>query len=188
MKDMPPRERILEAAAMILEVGVIADYTVNNVAHYAGVGISTFYSVFPGKKGALTQALLDLEVAAVLDPIPAGAYERDAESALWSLIGGLVSYRLRRPLMTRLLGAEKARLSTLGVAYDSGPLTVCVSRCLASPKFPHEAWETDTASEVLSLIDGLIDLACLRRDLDVGVVTYRVGRAVFLYVGNPASL
>ena len=64
-------ERIVEAAATILDRGLQADYTVNEIVRVAKVGISTLYSRFPAggnadTKDAVTAALMYREMAAVL--------------------------------------------------------------------------------------------------------------------------
>ena len=172
------------AAEDLLDSGAPDTYTVNHIASHADVGISTLYGCFPGKKDAITWAVEDREEERVLKRLPGPLDEPDAAPQLEAVIDALVTQRLSRPTLTRSLRAETLRLSLWG-EVDPGVsrLAARIKRCLESVEFADRAREPHAVSEVMAIVDGMIDAACARKDCSADGLSWRITETLLYHLG-----
>ncbi|TDS83456.1 TetR family transcriptional regulator [Rahnella sp. BIGb0236] len=105
-------EAIIEGAAHILEQHGLDGYTTNAIAARAGVSIGSLYQYFP-TKDAVTVALIEREMAELVQEAKQALLRDDRGEALRQLIEVAVRYQLRRPVLAMLLDFEEHRLSAI---------------------------------------------------------------------------
>jgi AcrR family transcriptional regulator len=103
-------ERVLAAAAAVIEEGGIAAGTTDRIAEGAGVSVGTLYQYFPGKE-AILSALLDAELAQTTRRLQAWvggalANRPGLRDALSDLVGDVLAQRASRPRLRSLLLQE----------------------------------------------------------------------------------
>jgi AcrR family transcriptional regulator len=174
-------EAIVEAAARIQETRGLEGYTTNAVAERAGASIGTLYQYFPNKD-AITRALIERELAALLADIAGVEAETDGRAGLQRLIDAAVRHQLGRPALARLLDQEEGRLT---IGEDLQPvgerIAAVLRRCLESAGLADVAGE-HTAADVLAIVKGMVDAAGQRGETDPAALRARVERAVFGYL------
>lgn len=181
-------ERIVDAAATILERCDHGTYTVNEIVMEANVGISTLYSRFPAAedgdtKDAVTVALMHRETAAVLARAWLDGEARGGERALRRLIEAMVTRAFERPVMIRLLNLEWGRIIS---RKPGGPdqLVLGVQRCLSGHTEEERALAKRIATEVVAMIRSVIDVAVANGERDVTALTDRLMGTVMHYIKN----
>ena len=174
-------EAIVEAAARIQETKGTEGYTTNAVADRAGASIGTLYQYFPNKD-AITRALIERELQALLADITAIVAEADGRAGLERLIEAAVRHQLDRPALARLLDREEGRLAIGADIQRIGEsIAVVLRRCLEAAGLAGAAGE-HTADDVLAIIKGMVDDAGRRGEIDAAALRIRVNRAVFGYL------
>lgn len=181
-------ERIVDAAATLLETGEHAKYTVNNIVETANVGISTLYSRFPAvgnadTKDVVTAALMHRETAAVLARTSLDGGGRGGERALRRVIEVMATRAVERPVMIRGLNLEWGRI----VSRKPGEpdlLVLGIQRCLAGHTEEDLAFSKRIASEVAAMIRSVIDVALANGDRDVTALTQRLMGTVMHHIRN----
>src|SRR5450830_424729 len=105
-------EAILTGAVHILARHGLEVYTTNAIAAKAGVSIGSLYQYFP-TKDAVTVALIEREMAGVVEEATQALRQPDRHAALRQLIEVAVRHQLRRPALAALLDFEQHRLSAI---------------------------------------------------------------------------
>src|ERR1044071_4901880 len=102
-RKMPAQSRaavtlhaILEGAADLLERKGLEGYTTNEIAARAGVSIGSLYQYFPNKD-AVTIALIEREMAGMVDEVIAALTLTPPRRALQEAIRASVRNQMRRP-------------------------------------------------------------------------------------------
>lgn len=103
-------ERVLAAAAAVIEEGGVAAGTTDRIAERAGVSVGTLYQYFPSKEAVLS-ALLDSELAQTTRRLQAWvgsalANRPGLRDALADLVGDVLAQRAERPRLRSLLLEE----------------------------------------------------------------------------------
>ena len=174
-------ERIVDAAATILGRGRHADYTIDTIMEVAKVGVSTLYSRFPGKKDAITEALMHREMTMVLSHASHGGEPPWGEENLRLVVEAMVERALERPVMTRLLNIEWNRIRSWKPG-EPDYVTSGVQGCLAWATEPERARAERAASEVVALIRSMTDAACANGERDAAALTERLTGTVMCYL------
>ncbi len=163
-------DAIVEAAARIQETKGLEGYTTNAVAERAGASIGTLYQYFPNKD-AITRALIERELAALLADVTAAA-QTDGRAGLERLIEAAVRHQLGRPALARLLDQEEGRLPIGEDIQRVGERIAAVLRhCLASAGLADAAGE-HTADDVLAIVKGMVDAAGQRGETDAAACAH----------------
>ena len=183
-------EAILEAAARILETDGLAGYTTNRIAETAGVSVGSLYQYFPNKE-AVTAALVLADSQRFLTRMQetaARVKNAPVNVAIAELVEVSVAHHTDRPELSRLLDQEEGRLALhedlLGVRAGIFNVVheLMASRKLETPFEPEAATQ-----DILALVQGITDKACLHGETDLEVIKVRVCYAVFGYLRLPAS-
>jgi AcrR family transcriptional regulator len=176
-------EAIVEAAARVQESKGLEGYTTNAVAERAGASIGTLYQYFPNKD-AITLALIERELNALLADIDAVEAVRDGREGIRRLIGAAVSHQLGRPQLARLLDQEESRLQLGKDMQTIGRrILAVIKRCLAPSCLAH-AVDPAAAEDVMAIVKGMVDAAGQRGETDAEALRERVERAVFGYLNG----
>jgi AcrR family transcriptional regulator len=174
-------EAIIEAAARIQETKGLEGYTTNAVADRAGASIGTLYQYFPNKD-AITRALIERELDALLADVAAVEAETDGRTGLQRLIDAAVRHQLGRPALARLLDQEESRLTIGEDIHRVGErIAAVLRRCLEAAGLANTAGK-HTADDVLAIVKGMVDAAGQRGETDAAALRARVARAVFGYL------
>ena len=176
-------ERIVDAAATILDDGSEADYTVNAIVEVAKVGISTLYSRFPGKKDAVTETLMHREMTMVLAHASHDGVQRRGEKELRRVIAAMVTRALDRPAMTQMLSLEWYRLR-LRKPDTPDHITLRVQQCIAWNTELERVRAKRAASEVVALIRSVIDAAYANGERDATALSDRLMGTVMHHLRN----
>ncbi len=110
-------ERVLAAAAAVVEDGGVAAGTTDRIAERAGVSVGTLYQYFPSKEAILT-ALLEAELAQTTRRLQAWVGSALANrpwlrDALADLAGEVLAQRASRPRLRSLLLEEAVHSDAL---------------------------------------------------------------------------
>jgi AcrR family transcriptional regulator len=169
---------ILTGAAHILERHGLEGYTTNAIAAKAGVSIGSLYQYFP-TKDAVTVALIEREMAQVVDEATQALRLADRHAALQQLIEVAVRHQLRRPALAALLDFEQHRLSAI-MPPSGNRMTMRA----ALVEFLHgDAPEPGpVAEDLMELIRALTDAAGRRSEVDPPQLVNRIGGAVRGYL------
>ncbi|MDE1916749.1 MAG: TetR/AcrR family transcriptional regulator [Sphingomonadales bacterium] len=180
-------EAIVEAAARILETVGMEGYTTNAVAARAGVSIGSLYQYFPNKD-AITVALIEREAALLLTQVNEAAAEPEWKAALKLMITAAVRHQLSRPVLSRLLDVEEARLPTRDEAAPGSGAIFKVVRAVIARAMPATALPglssvvEQLASDVIGITRGMTDMAGRRHEADGLDLALRVENAVCGYL------
>ncbi len=183
-------ERIVEAAATLLEGGDNAKYTVNEIVEVANVGISTLYSRFPAEgtvatKDAVTAALMHREMAAVLVRAFLDGGARGGGRALRRVVEAMVTRAVERPVMIRSLNLEWGRIRSREPG-EPDQLTLGVQQCLSGQTEAERAHAKRAATEVVAMIRSVVDVAVANGERDVTALTDRLMGTVMHHLLNSA--
>lgn len=173
---------ILEAAAHILEDHGLERYTTNAIAAKAGVSIGSLYQYFP-TKDAVTVALIEREMADLVEDATRALKMRNRSAALKELIAVAVRHQLRRPLLAVILDFEQNRLSGImprGASRNAMSVAlVDFLQCIpAAEKMVPEV----IVEELLELIRALTDAAGRSGNVDPSGLVDRISGAVRGYL------
>ncbi|MYN27742.1 TetR/AcrR family transcriptional regulator [Duganella levis] len=171
-------EAILTGAAHILERHGLEGYTTNAIAAKAGVSIGSLYQYFP-TKDAVTVALIEREMAQVVDEAMQALKLADRQAALQQLIEVAVRHQLRRPALAALLDFEQHRLSAIMPPSGNrmtmrAALVEFLGRDAAAPEL--------VAEDLMELISALTDAAGRRGNVEPALLVERIGGAVRGYL------
>jgi len=170
-------EAILTAAAHILERHGLEGYTTNAIAAKAGVSIGSLYQYFP-TKDAVTVALIDREMAGVVDEATQALTQTDRDAALRQLIEVAVRHQLRRPALAALLDFEQQRLSAiLPPSGNRQTMRAALVEFLSRYESPELV-----AEDLMELISALTDAAGRRGGVDPAQLVERISGAVRGYL------
>jgi AcrR family transcriptional regulator len=173
---------ILEAAAEILERQGLDGYTTNEIAERAGVSIGSLYQYFPNKD-AVTIALIEREMAGMVEEIVAALSLSPPKRALQETIRAAVRNQVRRPQLARMLDFEEFRLAPLMPAYRSAKI---IRDSLAA--FLQESYGLSVADSEAAAVDVIeiakaLDYASSRRgEIDAPALSQSIEAAVFGYL------
>jgi len=175
-------QTILEGAANILERQGLEGYTTNEIAARAGVSIGSLYQYFPNKD-AVTIALIEREMAGMVDEVIAALTLTPAKRALQEAIRASVRNQVRRPQLARLLDFEEFRLAPLMPTSRAAK----VIRDALAAFFRYRYGLSASASEVAAVdiveIAKALNYASGRRgEVDASSLTCSIEAAVFGYL------
>jgi len=172
---------ILEGAANILERHGLEGYTTNEIAARAGVSIGSLYQYFPNKD-AVTIALIEREMAGMVDEVIAALALTPPTRALQEAIRAAVRNQVRRPQLARLLDFEEFRLAPLmptlraaKVIRDSLETFLRESYGLSGPAAEEAAVDVVEIAKALSYASGRrgeIDASSLTRSIEAAMLGY----------------
>lgn len=122
-RAIPVPERILAAAADLIEQGGWSGVTMTKVAALAGVSRQTVYNEF-GTRPALARAIVMRELRAVLSTVQAafGAHRGDAADAIRAAVLKVLEYADRNPLLRAALVGGPGNELLAPLTSDSGLL------------------------------------------------------------------
>lgn len=175
-------EAILEGAAHVLEQLGLGGYTTNAIAARAGVSIGSLYQYFP-TKDAVTVALIEREMMAVVTEATLALQQPDRRMALHQLIEVAVRHQLRRPALATLLDFEQQRLSEIMPASGNG---IAMHAALAG--FLRQGEATGAlapelaASELMTMVSALTDASGRRGNVLPEQLIKRIEGAVLGYL------
>jgi len=152
-------EAIIEGAAHILEQHGLDGYTTNAIAARAGVSIGSLYQYFP-TKDAVTVALIEREMAELVQEAKQALLRDDRGEALRQLIRVAVRYQLRRPGLAMLLDFEEHRLSAM--MPKSGTRAImhaALVEFLRAGNMSGKVSADIAASETMAIVSSLTDAA-----------------------------
>lgn len=152
-------EAIIEGAAHILEQHGLDGYTTNAIAARAGVSIGSLYQYFP-TKDAVTVALIEREMAELVQEAKQALLRNDRGEALRQLIRVAVRYQLRRPKLAMLLDFEEHRLSA--IMPKSGARAImhaALVEFLQAGNLSGKVSPGIAASETMAIVSSLTDAA-----------------------------
>ena len=173
---------LLEGAANILERHGLEGYTTNEIAARAGVSIGSLYQYFPNKD-AVTIALIEREMAGMVDEVIAALALTPPRRALQEAIRASVRNQVRRPHLARLLDFEEFRLAPLmptsraaKVIRDSLEAFLRESYGLSMPASASAAVDVVEIAKALNYASGR------RSEVDASSLTRSIEAAVFGYL------
>ena len=176
---------IVEAAARVLEEHGHDGFSTNAVAERAGVSIGSLYQYFP-RKEALIGALMVRETSRLVSDAEAATAQATGAAALSALILAAVGHQLRRPTLARLLDFEESRLPfDIHTQQISERLSTIILGVLSRPDLPGQPDREAAAQDVKAIINGMVDAAGVRGEIDQPELARRVHRAVFGYLNAP---
>ncbi|AIY40906.1 transcriptional regulator [Collimonas arenae] len=174
---------ILEAAARILEAKGLDGLNTNYVAQRAGVSVGSLYQYFPGKD-AIIVALCQRERAVFFAEAEGALNEPTGQRGLKHLITASVHQQLRRPTLARLLDFEENRPP---IAKELAPFITAMSeliqQLLAHEDIPPQPNIEIAAGDLIAIVRAIVDAAGERGEVDREALEFRVGRALFGYLG-----
>lgn len=152
-------EAIIEGAAHILEQHGLDGYTTNAIAARAGVSIGSLYQYFP-TKDAVTVALIEREMAELVQEAKQALLSDDRGEALRQLITVAVRYQLRRPELAVLLDFEERRLSaTMPKSGTRAIMHAALVEFLQAGNLSGKISPDIAASETMAIVSSLTDAA-----------------------------
>lgn len=172
-------DAIIEATARIFERTGPTACTTNAVAEIAGVSIGSLYQYFPNRR-ALTAALVVREHAQLIAAFSAAATRQTAAERLTGMIHAAVEYDFARPALAAALDGEEAAPA---FARHQQETLAAIHRGVMAVIQRDET----TAWDVIALAQGMIAMAVRRDERDGCALKRRIERAVFGYLGWPAS-
>lgn len=175
-------EAILTAAAHILEREGLEGYTTNAIAAKAGVSIGSLYQYFP-TKDAVTVALIEREMAGVVDEATRALRLPDRDAALRQLIEVAVHHQLRRPALAALLDFEQHRLSAImPPSGNRQTMRAALVEFLGRDQAGGSAAPELVAEDLMELISALTDAAGRRGSVEPVQLVERISGAVCGYL------
>ena len=180
-------ERILVAAARILETEGIEGFNTNAIAEAAHLSIGSLYQYFPNKD-TLTAMLIRQHTAAFLSQLKTEIeLTQSFDTNLKKLIQIAVAQQLQRPKLFRLLDVEEARLPlSRETQIAQNEIFQLIADLLRQQGYKEI---TVAAQDVLAIARGVIDTAGAAGEQDFLALESRVFRAVSGYLqSNPQSV
>jgi AcrR family transcriptional regulator len=175
-------EVILEAAARILEENGFEGFNTNAIAEKAGVSIGSLYQYFPNKD-ALLSGLIEKEFAPFLAMSEKIPQMGTCESALREYIRASIHHQMRRPRLARLIDvAETRETFQCQVTATHNRLRAVVEDILDLPDAPAVKSRPVASSDLLAIIQGLVDAAGARREASSTALLRRIEGAVRGYL------
>jgi AcrR family transcriptional regulator len=174
-------ERIVEAAARLIEERGLTGYNTNAVAARAGISIGSLYQYFPDKD-AIMIALARRETAALRSDIYDARLDPGSREALIRIIDAVVRYQLRRPALARVIDLEEERLVRDGDRTVAGALREAVDSALRRPGMRRLVDTTLAVDDLIAIVTGMIDAAAIRGERDAPALARRVRAAAFGYL------
>jgi AcrR family transcriptional regulator len=174
-------ERIVEAAAQLIEECGLAGYNTNAVAARAGVSIGSLYQYFPDKD-AIMIALARRETAGLRGDIYDARLDPGSREALIRIIDAAVRYQLRRPALARVIDLEEERLSCEGDNTVAAALREAVDSALHRSGMRRPVDMALAVDDLIAIVTGMIDAAAIRGERDAPALARRVRAAAFGYL------
>lgn len=173
---------ILEAAADILERHGLEGYTTNEIAARAGVSIGSLYQYFPNKD-AVTIALIEREMAGMVDEVVAALALTPTRRALQEAIRAAVRNQVRRPQLARMLDFEEFRLAPLMPTYRGAMVIRDALARFLEQRFGLSVAASESAAVDVVEIAKALDYASGRRgEVDPSSLSRSIEAAVFGYL------
>jgi AcrR family transcriptional regulator len=173
---------MVEAGARILEARGLGGFSTNAVADHAGFGIGSLYQYFPSKE-ALISALIVREKAILIAHAEAARAQPTGKSALSALVDAALVHQFRRPVLSRILDLEEARLPLDLVTQQAGEqLRDVVLEILRRPDLPYQDNYDFAAQDVMAIVKGMVDAASMRAEIDVPALSLRIRKVVFRFL------
>ncbi|MEG3144039.1 TetR/AcrR family transcriptional regulator [Sphingomonas sp. RT2P30] len=174
-------ERIVEAAACLIEERGLVGYNTNAVAARAGISIGSLYQYFPDKD-AIMIALARRETAGLRGDIHDARLDPGSREALIRLIDAAVRYQLRRPALARVIDLEEERLARDGDDTVARALRDAVEGALRRPGMRRLVDTALAVDDLIAIVTGMIDAAAMRGERDAAALARRVRAAAFGYL------
>jgi AcrR family transcriptional regulator len=173
---------ILEAAAYILEHQGLEGYTTNEIAARAGVSIGSLYQYFPNKD-AVTLALIEREMAGMVEDVMAALAQASRRRALQGAIRAAVQNQARRPRLARLLDFEEQRLAPLmPPSRTATAIRDALTGFLRKRYGLSGAAAEEAAVDVVEIAKALDYASARRGDVDAPSLSRSIEAAVFGYL------
>jgi len=175
-------QAILEGAANLLERQGLEGYTTNDIAARAGVSIGSLYQYFPNKD-AVTIALIEREMAGMVDEVIAALALTPARRALQEAIRASVRNQVRRPQLARVLDFEEFRLAPVMPASRSATVIRNSLQVFLRDRYGLPASAAEAAAvDVIEVAKALNYASGRRGEIDVTSLTRSIEAAVFGYL------
>lgn len=173
---------ILEAAASILERQGLEGYTTNDIAARAGVSIGSLYQYFPNKD-AITIALIEREMAGMVEEIHEALTLSPPRRALQETIRAAVRNQVRRPRLAIMLDFEELRLAPLMPEYRAAKvIRDSLAAFLRNSYGLSEADAEIAAVDIIEIAKALDYASSRRGEIDAPALTRSIEAAVFGYL------
>jgi AcrR family transcriptional regulator len=173
---------ILEGAANILERQGLEGYTTNEIAARAGVSIGSLYQYFPNKD-AVTIALIEREMAGMVDEVIAALALTPPRRALQEAIRAAVRNQVRRPQLAQLLDFEEFRLAPLMPAWRAAKvIRESIEAFLRASYGLSPPAAAAAAVDVVEIAKALGYANSRRGDVDASALSRSIEAAVFGYL------
>jgi AcrR family transcriptional regulator len=175
-------EKILDAAAHILNHQGLTGFNTNAVAEQAELSIGSLYQYFPDKD-TLTATLIRRQAAAFLAELQSAISNTDAtfNDRIRALVRVAVTQQLIRPQLARLLDFEAMRLPLdQETQATQAAIFEIVAAILREENYHNISEQTQ---DLVAIARGIIDTAGAAGEVDIANLEARVCRAIFGYLG-----
>jgi len=179
------RDAIVEAAARVLEGGGLSAFNTNRVAEIAGISIGSLYQYYP-HKAALLAALSERQTAGLVDRFDeaiSGLQRATLARGIRVLIDIALAHQYERPQLAAALDyAERELPLSPTLQLHRQALLAGLMGFLAQHRDAVAGDLRHAATDLLTLVQALIDGAALRGEPHSPALRRRVERAALGYL------